>query len=134
MKIRPATMSMPSSPASCRSKFTPASALPAKQNTEIVLLPEDWQWTGQRYGDALVKPGDIIYVHLADAMEGSARRATLEQDSGAQGSLMAIDNTTGDVLAMVGGRDYALSAVQPRHPVRAPDRLQLQALRLHRRH
>ena len=38
-----------------------------------------------------------------------ARRATLEQDSGAQGSLMAIDNTTGDVLAMVGGRDYALS-------------------------
>ena len=46
-----------------------------------------------------------------------ARRATLEQDSGAQGSLMAMDNTTGDVLAMVGGRDYALSAVQPRHPV-----------------
>jgi penicillin-binding protein 1A len=36
-------------------------------------------------------------------------RATLEQDSGAQGSLMAVDNTTGDVLAMVGGRDYALS-------------------------
>ena len=42
-------------------------------------------------------------------MEGTARRATLEQDSGAQGALMAIDNTTGDVLAMVGGRDYALS-------------------------
>jgi len=35
--------------------------------------------------------------------------ASLEQDSGAQGSLMAIENTTGDVLAMVGGRDYALS-------------------------
>ena len=42
-------------------------------------------------------------------MEGTARRATLEQDSGAQGALLAIDNTTGDVLAMVGGRDYALS-------------------------
>jgi penicillin-binding protein 1A len=42
-------------------------------------------------------------------MEGSARRATLEEDSGAQGALMAIDNTSGDVLAMVGGRDYALS-------------------------
>jgi penicillin-binding protein 1A len=36
-------------------------------------------------------------------------RATLEQDSGAQGSLLAMDNATGDVLAMVGGRDYALS-------------------------
>ncbi len=76
---------------------------------QIVLLPADWQWTGQRFGDALVKPGDIIYVHVSDGIEGGARRATLEQDSGAQGALMAMDNTTGDVLAMVGGRDFALS-------------------------
>jgi len=76
---------------------------------EILLLPQDWAWTGQRYGDALVKPGDIIYVHLADAVEGAEQRATLEQDSGTQGAVFAMDNTTGDVLAMVGGRDYALS-------------------------
>jgi penicillin-binding protein 1A len=76
---------------------------------DVVLLPQDWAWTGQRYGPALVKPGDVIYVHLADAMEGSARRATLEQDSGVQGAVFAMDNTTGDVLAMVGGRDYAVS-------------------------
>lgn len=78
-------------------------------DAQIVLLPEDWKWTGQRYADTLVKPGDVIYIHLADAMEGKAQRATLEQDSGAQGALLAIDNTSGDVLAMVGGRDYALS-------------------------
>jgi penicillin-binding protein 1A len=42
-------------------------------------------------------------------MEGTAHKAALEQDSGAQGSLMAIDNTSGDVLALVGGRDYSLS-------------------------
>ena len=82
---------------------------PGREGSEIVLLPEDWQWTGQHYADALVKPGDIIYIHMGQAMEGTARRATLEQDSGAQGALMAIDNTNGDVLAMVGGRDYALS-------------------------
>ena len=76
---------------------------------EVVLLPEDWAWTGQRYGDALVKPGDVIYVHLAATTEGGAQRATLEQDSGTQGAVFAMDNTTGDVLAMVGGRDYALS-------------------------
>ena len=76
---------------------------------DIVLLPEDWKWTGERSGTELVKPGDIIYVHLTDAMEGRQRRATLEQDSGAEGALMAMDNTTGDILAMVGGRDYALS-------------------------
>jgi penicillin-binding protein 1A len=76
---------------------------------QIVLLQEDWKWTGVRSGSDLVKPGDIIYVHLSDTMEGKQRRATLEQDSGAEGSLMAIDNSTGDILAMVGGRDYALS-------------------------
>ena len=76
---------------------------------QIVLEPDDWKWTGQRYGDALVRPGDIIYIHLSNAMEGTARRATLEQDSGAQGALMAMDNATGDVLAMVGGRDFQVS-------------------------
>jgi penicillin-binding protein 1A len=76
---------------------------------QVVLLSDDWKWTGQRLGTALVKPGDVIYIHLADTMEGRERRATLEQDSGAQGSLMAMDNSTGDILAMVGGRDYALS-------------------------
>lgn len=76
---------------------------------QVVLIPEDWAWTGKHYGDALVKPGDVIYVHLADAMEGAARRATLEQDSGVQGAVLAMDNTTGDVLAMIGGRDWATS-------------------------
>jgi penicillin-binding protein 1A len=76
---------------------------------QVVLLGGDWAWTGQHYADAFLKPGDVIYIRLTDQMEGSARRATLEQDSGAQGAMLAIDNTTGDVLAMVGGRDYALS-------------------------
>ena len=76
---------------------------------QVVLQGGAWAWTGQRYADAFLKPGDVIYVHLTDQMEGAAHRATLEQDSGVQGSLMAIDNSTGDVLAMVGGRDYALS-------------------------
>jgi penicillin-binding protein 1A len=76
---------------------------------QIILLPDDWQWTGQRYADSLVKPGDIIYVQLSDVFAAGLRRATLQQDSGAQGALLAIDNTTGGILAMVGGRDYALS-------------------------
>ncbi len=82
---------------------------PGQEGDEILLLPPDWQWTGQRLAGPLVKPGDVIYVHLATTTDGDERRATLEQDSGTQGSLMAIDNTSGDVLAMVGGRDYQLS-------------------------
>lgn len=76
---------------------------------QIILLPADWQWTGQRFADSFVKPGDILYVQLSGATAAGVRRATLQQDSGAQGALLAIDNTTGDILAMVGGRDYALS-------------------------
>lgn len=78
-------------------------------SSEVVLIPDDWKWTGQRYADALVKPGDLIYVHLSESLEGSARRATLEQDSGTQGALLMMDNASGDVLAMVGGRDYMTS-------------------------
>jgi penicillin-binding protein 1A len=82
---------------------------PDQPGADIVILPADWQWTGERYGDKLAKSGDIIYVRLTAATEGSARRAALEQDSGAEGALLAIDNTSGDILAMVGGRDYAMS-------------------------
>jgi penicillin-binding protein 1A len=82
---------------------------PGQPGSEILLLPSDWQWTGMRYGDAVAKPGDIIYVRMTGATESGSHRASLEQDSGAEGALLAIDNTSGDVLAMVGGRDYALS-------------------------
>lgn len=76
---------------------------------EISLQQADWAWTGQRYGDALVKPGDVVYLRLTSGPAGATPRATLEQDSGAQGSLFAMDNTSGDVLAMVGGRDFEVS-------------------------
>jgi len=82
---------------------------PNQPGSEILLLPSDWQWTGVRYGDAVARPGDIIYVRMTAGTESGSRRASLEQDSGAEGALLAIDNTSGDVLAMVGGRDYALS-------------------------
>ncbi len=82
---------------------------PGQAGSEVVLLPADWQWTGIPYGDALARPGDILYVRLATDTQEGARRASLEQDSGTEGALLAMDNTTGDVLAMVGGRDYALS-------------------------
>jgi penicillin-binding protein 1A len=80
---------------------------------QLVLNEEDWAWTGQKSGEAFLAPGDIIYVHLKmpEAGEGNSPvlHGTLEQDSGAEGALLAIDNTSGDVLAMVGGRDFNLS-------------------------
>ncbi len=75
---------------------------------QLVLTPDDWTWTGFKTADGFLKQGDIVYVHLRE-QEGNLLRGTLEEDSGAQGSLMAMDNATGDVLAMVGGRDFNMS-------------------------
>ena len=45
---------------------------PGVAGSDVILLPPDWQWTGQRTADNLVKPGDIIYVQLSGATESGA--------------------------------------------------------------
>ncbi len=78
---------------------------------EAVMSPVDWAWTQIWSGDKLLKPGDIVYLKLGERLgtDSNQYHAALEQDSGAQAALMAVDNTNGEVLAMVGGRDYAVS-------------------------
>lgn len=68
----------------------------------------DVAWTHQRI-QQLLSPGDIVYVKVLAFESGGKARVSLEQDSGVQGALLAIDNATGDVRAMVGGRDFNLS-------------------------
>jgi penicillin-binding protein 1A len=76
----------------------------------VILGPDDFAWTGQRDAEKFLKPGDIIYVHIVPSTDSNlVLHAVLEQDSGMQGSLLAVDNTSGEVLAMVGGRDFNLS-------------------------
>jgi penicillin-binding protein 1A len=65
----------------------------------------DVAWTQQKLADIL-KPGDVCYVKILSLAANGAARVSLEQDSGAQGSLLAIDNTTGGIKALVGGRDF----------------------------
>jgi penicillin-binding protein 1A len=75
----------------------------------VTLTPDDWRWTGNTSADAFLKIGDLVYVHVTSMDPFGDGKATLEQDSGVQGSMMAIDNENGEVLAMVGGRDFMLS-------------------------
>ena len=65
----------------------------------------DVAWTKQKL-TAILKTGDICYVKILSLGANGAARISLEQDSGAQGSLLAIDNATGGIKAMVGGRDF----------------------------
>jgi penicillin-binding protein 1A len=65
----------------------------------------DVAWTQHKIADIL-KAGDICYVKVVSLGGNGAAKVSLEQDSGAQGALIAIDNTTGAIKAMVGGRDF----------------------------
>lgn len=76
---------------------------------QVVLTPEDWKWTENEDADSFLRTGDIVYVRIEEDPASGVLRASLQQDSGAQASMMAIDNSNGEVLAMVGGRDFALS-------------------------
>jgi penicillin-binding protein 1A len=76
---------------------------------QAVLTPEDWMWTQNVDADSFLKTGDLVYVKIEGAEGEGVWNASLQQDTGAQASLMAVDNASGEVLAMVGGRDFALS-------------------------
>ena len=74
-------------------------------NYEARLGPEEIKWTKHTSPEQFLKPGDIVYIKV-DELSGTTSHVSLQQESGVQGSLMALDNSTGDVKAMVGGRDF----------------------------
>ncbi len=69
------------------------------------LTPADAKWTGRKLED-IFSVGDLAYIKLISMTPDSKAQVSLEQDSGAQGALMALDNATGEIKAMVGGRDF----------------------------
>jgi penicillin-binding protein 1A len=73
------------------------------------LVQADWTWTQVVKGTDLAQVGDIVYVKVLSGGSTSAPHVILEQDSGAQAALMAVNNADGEVLAMVGGRDFQIS-------------------------
>jgi len=86
----------------------PGSAALKLGRYTATITQADASWTARKIKD-IVKPGNVVYVNvLALGPDGKAR-VSLEQDSGAQGALMAIDNANGEIKAMVGGRDFNLS-------------------------
>lgn len=64
-------------------------------------------WTGESAPDALVRVGDMIDVTLTALPEAGGRgAAVLDQEPVVEGALIAIENRTGEVLALVGGYDF----------------------------
>jgi penicillin-binding protein 1A len=72
------------------------------------ITPADASWTKHKL-QAILQVGDLIYVKILSLSPDGKARVSLEQDSGVQGALIAIDNATGEIKAMVGGRDFNTS-------------------------
>src|ERR1700691_1581549 len=70
-----------------------------------LLTPADFAWTAHKSAAELVKPGDLVTVQI-DELNGTAAEVELEQVPVAQAALIAIDNATGGIKAMVGGYDF----------------------------
>jgi len=66
------------------------------------------QWTRRTAPSDLVKVGDLIDVELT-AIDAATATVTLDQTPLLEGALVAIDNHTGQVLAMVGGYSFGRS-------------------------
>jgi penicillin-binding protein 1A len=87
---------------------SPAAATVKFARYTATLAPADAGWTHRKLQDIL-KRGDVVYVKVLALNPDGKAKVSLEEDSGAQGALVAIDNATGEIKAMVGGRDFNLS-------------------------
>jgi penicillin-binding protein 1A len=89
------------SPSAAEVRFGPHKA---------TLSQADVAWTKLKLKPpGILHAGDIVYIKVLAPDAGGKSRISLEQDSGAEGALVAIDNATGEIKAMVGGRDFNLS-------------------------
>jgi len=70
-----------------------------------ILSPADIAWTGQKRPDEILSVGDLIQVSIQELHETTAR-VQLEQQPAPQAAMIAIENSTGEIKAMVGGYSF----------------------------
>ena len=74
-------------------------------NYRAILAPADFAWTGRKKASDLLLPGDLAQFSIQELRENTAR-VQLEQQPGPQAAMVAIDNPTGEIKAMVGGYSF----------------------------
>ena len=77
---------------------------------DVSIGRKDFAWTGKTAGTQLVTRGDLVEARLLkiDAAAHSAT-ASLEQPPAVEGAVLAIDNRTGQIKAMIGGYSFERS-------------------------
>jgi penicillin-binding protein 1A len=70
-----------------------------------ILSPSDFAWTGRKKTADLLKVGDLAQFSIVELRENTLR-VQLEQQPAPQAAMLAIDNPTGEIKAMVGGYSF----------------------------
>jgi len=70
------------------------------------LTPDDVEWTQRTRMQRLIRPGDLIEVLLEEQLEDSTWELELDQEPTLQGAVLVVENHTGEVTALVGGRTF----------------------------
>src|SRR5271169_5864524 len=70
-----------------------------------ILSANDFAWTGRKKPADLLKVGDLAQFSIQELRDNTVR-LQLEQQPGPQGALLAIDNSTGEIKAMIGGYSF----------------------------
>jgi penicillin-binding protein 1A len=73
------------------------------------LPPSAFAWTRRTSASDLFKVGDLIEVEVRQVRDGAPAALALEQAPELEGALVAIDNQTGEIRAMVGGFSFERS-------------------------
>jgi penicillin-binding protein 1A len=68
-----------------------------------------YSWTRKASAADLFRPGDLVDVLVVKLDAAGAATVTLEQSPLAEGAMLAIDNHTGQIKAMVGGWSFSRS-------------------------
>ncbi len=74
-------------------------------NYRALLSPQDIAWTGHKKPSDVLKVGDLAQFSIQELREATAR-VQLEQQPTPQAAMIAIDNPTGEIKAMVGGYSF----------------------------
>jgi penicillin-binding protein 1A len=69
------------------------------------VTPGDYSWTGKTLPADIFTPGDVD-LFLIKELKGKTLRVSLDQRPEVQGAMVAIENSTGAIKAMVGGYDF----------------------------
>jgi penicillin-binding protein 1A len=72
------------------------------------VTPAEFAWTKAASPRELFRPGDVDLFLIKDVGPRTLQ-VTLDQEPDVQGAIVAIDNATGAIKAMVGGLDYSKS-------------------------